>query len=619
MNCPSRTDDIDFNPHWNQNPPFLASDLTTCQDLNGIINSRTMKSRSRRSLQQYPDDEYQIGLPDSPARSSHLGLQGWALWLLSVFCTSLIISNIDLLKFSNMVSPSLTSSMDVAGEQTVFIDRCFHSLTKTGHSKTGLIKRSACSNGSPGKSKSYNTPLHVGALFIILFVSTTGCAFPMLVLKFPRLRIPSSFLFSARHFGTGVLIATAFVHLLPTAFISLGDPCLSKFWTTDYQAMPGAIALAAIFFLTVIEMMFSPGRNVCSGGNEGINAIARTKTDHGTLHRHQSEPLPAVRPLPAVIDGASPLRDLGPLYGRSLSFSRTLARMGEETAEFNQIEHANSLQSSKVEQADKPIFNPTSEHSASHILTPEQAHKKAVMQCVLLEMGILFHSIFIGMSLSVSTGSEFIILLIAIVFHRKSALSGSIVRTANSAFHRDIRRACSRRPYRISLMARGRHPALAHGFYIRLHVSHIHPDIPTPTLKTECMSLPDTTQPNHSHQATQSPNPASYHPSSLPFSPFLRTPTNQLTHPLCSTPLGQALGLATHTLYTPSSEVGLLMVGIMNAISSGLLVFASLVELLSEDFLSDESWRILRGKRRVWACVLVFMGAFLMSLVGAWA
>lgn len=57
----------------------------------------------------------------------------------------------------------------------------------------------------------------------------------------------------------------------------------------------------------------------------------------------------------------------------------------------------------------------------------------------------------------------------------------------------------------------------------------------------------------------------------------------------------------------------------MNAISSGLLIFASLVELMSEDFLSDESWRVLRGRKRVYACILVFMGAFCMSIVGAWA
>ena len=87
----------------------------------------------------------------------------------------------------------------------------------------------------------------------------------------------------------------------------------------------------------------------------------------------------------------------------------------------------------------------------------------------------------------------------------------------------------------------------------------------------------------------------------------------------CTTPLGQAIGIATHTLYSPDSEVGLIVVGVMNSISAGLLVFASLVELMSEDFLSDESWRVLRGKKRVVACMLVFLGAFCMSLVGAWA
>jgi hypothetical protein len=40
---------------------------------------------------------------------------------------------------------------------------------------------------------------------------------------------------------------------------------------------------------------------------------------------------------------------------------------------------------------------------------------------------------------------------------------------------------------------------------------------------------------------------------------------------------------------------------------------------MSEDFLADESWKVLHGKKRVFACLLVFFGAFLMSLVGAWA
>jgi hypothetical protein len=57
----------------------------------------------------------------------------------------------------------------------------------------------------------------------------------------------------------------------------------------------------------------------------------------------------------------------------------------------------------------------------------------------------------------------------------------------------------------------------------------------------------------------------------------------------------------------------------MNAISAGLLIFASLLELLSEDFLSDACYKTLRGKRRAVACVMVGLGAAGMSAVGAWA
>ena len=41
MNCPSRTDEPPAHDGWNQNPSELAADVTTRQDLNGIVNRRT--------------------------------------------------------------------------------------------------------------------------------------------------------------------------------------------------------------------------------------------------------------------------------------------------------------------------------------------------------------------------------------------------------------------------------------------------------------------------------------------------------------------------------------------------------------------------------------------------
>ncbi|KAF2273192.1 Zip-domain-containing protein [Westerdykella ornata] len=529
MNCPSRTDDVDLNPGWNQNPPFLAADLTTCEDLNGMINARQLKRDSRGGSHPTDDSLREEYLARSskmqPDRSRSI-LGGWALWLLSVFLTAFILSNLHIFRLS-----TLKTLIDVFQKDSM------------AQPRRPLSKRATCATGGVNKAD-YDVPLHVGALFVILFVSATGCAFPMLVLKFPKLRIPASFLFTARHFGTGVLIATAFVHLLPTAFLSLGNPCLSSFWTDDYPAMPGAIALAAVFMLTVIEMSFSPGRTLCCSGQGDLESVSRRKQaqeEDGCA----AQPQPSTRRKPprpqlaTVVDGSSPLRDKGPLFGRSSSFSRTLARLGEESRELDQVELSQLREQSKKMDSDDTIVNlddadtPSESSDSSEEL---HAHKRAVLQVMLLEMGILFHSVFIGMSLSVSIGSDFIVLLIAIIFHQTFeglALGARIasIKWPNNAMQPWIM-------------------AFAYG---------------------------------------------------------------------CTTPVGQAIGLATHTLYRPDSEVGLLVVGIMNAISAGLLIFASLVELLSEDFLSDESWRVLRGKRRVWACVLVFLGAFLMSLVGAWA
>ncbi|KAB2574214.1 putative transporter protein smf2 protein [Lasiodiplodia theobromae] len=63
MNCPSRVEP-EIPPGWNQNPPALNADATTCNDLNHIANERQKRKSSDRSAddgaierpQQPPDD-----------------------------------------------------------------------------------------------------------------------------------------------------------------------------------------------------------------------------------------------------------------------------------------------------------------------------------------------------------------------------------------------------------------------------------------------------------------------------------------------------------------------------------------------------------------------------------
>lgn len=184
---------------------------------------------------------------------------------------------------------------------------------------------------------------------------------------------------------------------------------------------------------------------------------------------------------------------------------------------------------------ENPSPSPTTTSSPSH----PQTQQNLLLQCLLLEAGILFHSIFIGMALSVATGRTFLVLLLAISFHQ--TFEGLALGSRIAAIPPSIFPPSSPKPW---LMA------LAYG---------------------------------------------------------------------TTTPLGQAIGLGVHNLYDPAGEAGLLMVGIMNAVSSGLLLFAGLVELLAEDFLSERSYSVLKGRRRIEACASVVAGAGLMALVGAWA
>ncbi|KAK3905460.1 zinc-regulated transporter 2 [Staphylotrichum tortipilum] len=543
MNRPSRTEDDLEHPTWNQNPPFLAPDLTTRQDLNGIANTRehrqgcagpgngvvaclndekqacdgrvctcnsdtnswarppaAMSARPLIAPETAPGGEGQSCRPPSPIRPP----SGWIGWIASVVVASTLI------QIAGNSLPALVVGAAKPAAPPVVDD-----VNVEATPLRRLAKRQdTCASDVAGADE-YNTPLHVGALLIILTVSSLACAVPMLAAKFPVLRIPEPFFFAVRHFGTGVLLATAFVHLLPTAFISLGNPCLSSFWTTDYPAIPGAIALVGIFFVSVIEMVFSPARAFipragAPGKDDGHTGGAAAAAHHRRPsmaggHCGQAAVVAAITRPSTTRRGSA----IEPVLMQEIAQSNQANNLSKETLEIE---------------------------SQSGGLTAEQQHKKAILQCMLLEVGILFHSVFIGMALSVAIGSNFVVLLIAIAFHQTFE-----------------------------------------GLALGARIAFI--QWPKKTLQPWLMVL-------------------AYG---------------------CTTPIGQAIGLATHVLYSPNSEFGLILVGTMNAVSSGLLVFAALIELLAEDFLSDQSWSVLRGKRRVIACFLVLFGAICMSLVGAWA
>ena len=297
------------------------------------------------------------------------------------------------------------------------------------------------------------------------------------------------------------------------------DPCLPDFWNKDYPPMAGFIAMIAVFVVVVVEMFFATrgaghthtsewDRPEAVNGHHGGRDRPEGSNGHIELHTPVT-PYADGTPKPRnSTDSLDDLDDFDPLAEESTTLNHPHQR--------------------KPSELDGTISN-----------NDGQDPRKLFLQCLLLEAGILFHSIFIGMAVSVATGTQFVVLLVAICFHQ--TFEGFALGSRIAALIPRLFDASSPKPW---LMA------LAYG---------------------------------------------------------------------TTTPIGQAIGIWMHTMYDPASKVGLLTVGITNAISSGLLLFAGLVQLLAEDFLSDHSYEVLKGKRRLEASLAVGLGGILMAIVGAFA
>lgn len=86
-----------------------------------------------------------------------------------------------------------------------------------------------------------------------------------------------------------------------------------------------------------------------------------------------------------------------------------------------------------------------------------------------------------------------------------------------------------------------------------------------------------------------------------------------------STPIGIAIGLGIRSSYNPGSTTSSIVSGIMDALSSGILLYTGLVELLAHEFLFNPSMQKASNKQITFASLFVLLGAGIMALLGRWA
>ncbi|XP_073107394.1 fe(2+) transport protein 1-like [Elaeis guineensis] len=84
-----------------------------------------------------------------------------------------------------------------------------------------------------------------------------------------------------------------------------------------------------------------------------------------------------------------------------------------------------------------------------------------------------------------------------------------------------------------------------------------------------------------------------------------------------TTPFGIALGIALTNVYRENSPTALIVVGLLNACSAGLLNYMALVDLLSVDFMGPKLQSSVKLQMCAYAAVL--LGAGGMSVMAIWA
>jgi zinc transporter 1/2/3 len=271
--------------------------------------------------------------------------------------------------------------------------------------------------------------------------------------------------------------------LLAPANEALGDPCLTG-PITDYS-WPEAIALMTIFLMFFLELMTMRYGNF--GGDEH---------EHGHSHSHT----PQVGTPDAVsLEDRQKYTDSGESHGH------------HHTPGEDHLGHARDH-----------VDNSDSEERGHH---PEN-YAAQMTAIFILEFGVIFHSIFIGLTLAVS-GEEFITLYIVLVFHQTFEGLGLGSRLAT---------------------------------------------VPWPKSKR-------------------------WTPYILGFAYGL------------STPIAIAIGLGVRNSYPPGSATTLIVNGVFDSISAGILIYTGLVELMAHEFMFSPYMQKGPVGRLLGAFALMCLGA----------
>ncbi|KAJ2707104.1 hypothetical protein FB645_001080 [Coemansia sp. IMI 203386] len=210
----------------------------------------------------------------------------------------------------------------------------------------------------------WDRSLQIAGVFIIFAVGGLGATLPIACKNISWLNVSPKIITTGKFFGAGVILATAFVHMLGGATETLKDECLEG-RMGDFDAWPGFLAMAAILAMHLMEYLLT------------MHFV------HNNDYSHDHS---------------------GPLDADSHMSNTGNTSLGQSTPRFGGAEEM---------LVEKP--------AAGHVHAPvflDMDQRRKQLSTYILELGIALHSVIVGMTLAVTGGTEFKTLLAAISFHQ---------------------------------------------------------------------------------------------------------------------------------------------------------------------------------------------------------
>ncbi|KAJ1674363.1 hypothetical protein EV182_003432 [Spiromyces aspiralis] len=221
----------------------------------------------------------------------------------------------------------------------------------------------------------WNRGLQIGAIFIIMSVAGTGVFTPIISRYVSWFKFSSTVVDIGKYFGAGVIIATALIHMLNEATEHFGDPCIGD-RLGGYEGWSFCIAMLAIFAMHLMETLLHSHAAKCAARKTAHPPSFDGNPEDGNIKAAQST---------TSVNHSTP----APTYDAG-------------------VEHAHH---------DHTTTPNCHTHGISFI-TDDSEQARLHVSTLVLEVGIALHSVIIGMSLAVSSGSSFKSLLAALCFHQ---------------------------------------------------------------------------------------------------------------------------------------------------------------------------------------------------------